>query len=90
MFSGIETKLNEIEMAFRNEASKIRDTSKFIYFCSIFDKMIKAISNFQSEVLQIETLIKSPQRNSSADGYSLQRLQEIHVCASYEPKITKR
>ena len=30
MFGGIETKLNEIEMAFRNEASKIRDTSKFI------------------------------------------------------------
>ena len=28
MFGGIETKLNEIEKAFRNEAAKIRDTSK--------------------------------------------------------------
>ena len=30
MFGGIETKLNEIEMAFRNEAATIRDTSKFL------------------------------------------------------------
>ena len=32
MFGGIETKLNEIEMTFRNEASKIREGHIKVYF----------------------------------------------------------